>query len=243
MYAPPAAFLPRCRSTSKTQRRAPNVGRLPHGHHHRDQVSVGAPRISPSTQATFDLHRRQLENDRTLADYNITNESTLHLGGETYFVKKLDGKTLTLEVSPMDTVLALKAQIEFLDSVPGCKQCLIFTGEQLEDENTLGHYPITKHSTIHLVLRLMGEAKKKKKKMYSMPKKVKEKEDGVGCGRVVWGGRGWERGEVEEGVPESRVWRGVFMAEHFDRVCCGKCGLAYMFQDAANGDGEVLSEA
>ncbi|CAG8612181.1 9993_t:CDS:2 [Paraglomus brasilianum] len=148
------------------------------------------------------------------------------------FVKTLTGRTITVEVDSLETVEDVKQKIQEKEGIPPDQQSLVYSRKQLIEDRTLTEYNIEKDSTLHLALRLLGGAKKRKKKSYTTPKKIKHKRKKVKLAVLKYY-KVDENGKItrlRRECPSNTCGAGVFMAWHYDRQYCGKCHLTFVFK-------------
>jgi surface protein len=114
----------------------------------------------PPEHQRFIFAGKQLEDNNTLAEYNIKNQSTIHLIFNArfiqIFIQTLTRKTIELKVASYDTIKTVKDLILKIKGIPPEQQIFIFEGKQLEDNKTLAECNIINQSTIHLALKKDG---------------------------------------------------------------------------------------
>jgi hypothetical protein len=72
------------------------------------------------------------------------------------FVRVLDGKTITLEVTRETSVREIKFKVKHITGTPMSFQRLIWRGRQLKDTDTAGQLPLESLSSLQLVGRLLA---------------------------------------------------------------------------------------
>lgn len=103
------------------------------------------------------------DNNKTLSDYNIKNESRLNLalklrGGMAIYVKLPTGHTVTLDVDPHETIENIKqALIDKGWLEPSTQQVSIrYAGHELEDGRSLADYNIKPENNIYIIIKPKG---------------------------------------------------------------------------------------
>merc|ERR1711978_508651 len=134
----------------------------------------------------------------------------------------------TINVSETTTIGELKGQISSFQ-IKLCSNSTLLN----DDEKTLSDYGIQDEQTINVVGALLGGGKKRKKKVYTTPKKIKHKRTKVKLAtlklyKVDDVGK-LERKRKE--CPQEMCGAGIFLSNHKDRQYCGKCGLTIKYNE------------
>ena len=114
----------------------------------------GQEGILPEEQKlTFD--GKQLEDEQTIADYEVVKDSTLQLALPrkiNILVKLPSGTNFVCEANPAETIEKVKAKIHQEEGHSPTEQRLMYEGVELEDGFTLSDYNIWKHCELNLKL-------------------------------------------------------------------------------------------
>jgi len=142
-------------------------------------------------------------------------------------VKTLSGETCNLTSSDFSSIDSLKSQIESSMGVPCEEQKLIYKGQSLECGKSVLDYEMEDNSNVYLVVSLDGGAKGKKKKKDTKKGKKKHKKKKVKLAILKY--YKVTDGQVVRIRQMCKVCpTGTFLAEHPDRLYCGRCHTAYL---------------
>ena len=133
-------------------------------------AETGWPEEDVPPEAQRLLYRgEQLVDDKSLSDYSVAKEATLHIrlrpyygpplpgipadGAHQIYVKTMTGKTILLWVTASESVWSVKTGVAAETGLPPQAQRLIYRGRQLEDDKSLSDYSVAKEATLQMVYR------------------------------------------------------------------------------------------
>jgi small subunit ribosomal protein S27Ae len=140
-------------------------------------------------------------------------------------IQTLTGRTCNLNVEA-NSVDSLYSQVELTMGVPKEEQKLIFNGKRLVSGKSLSDYMIEDEANVYLVVGLDGGKGKKKKKDMKKGSKKKHKKRKVKLAILKY-----YKVEGDKVVRTRQMCKvcppGTFLAEHSDRLYCGRCHTSY----------------
>ena len=141
-------------------------------------------------------------------------------------IKTLTGKTCSMHIEQTASIDTIYSQVERMMGVPSEEQNLILNGKSLETGKLILNYKIQEEETIYLLIKLNGGAKGKKKKKDVKKGKKKHKKRKVKLAILKY--YRVEDGKVVRLKQMCKVCpAGTFIAEHPDRLYCGRCHAGY----------------
>ena len=153
------------------------------------------------------------------------------------FARTITGATLTINMDPSESVAALKHQLSNQTGISSEEMRLLFGLTQLDDEQTLNEAGVVAESTVTVTLRLAGGKKKKKKKNYTTPKKASHAHV-LQKMRVLEYFSVNSNGKITKNKQESTEHAGCYLADHKDRMHCGRTGAVMFYK--LNKDGSRI---
>ncbi len=103
----------------------------------------------------FIFDHKSLEDEKTLADYDVVEGSTIFMtlrlrNTIKFSVQTPAGKTIRIAASPEESIEAVKQKIQEKEGILADEQKLTFNDQKLENEKTLYSYEIKYNSTLQL---------------------------------------------------------------------------------------------
>eukprot|EP01069_Polyplicarium_translucidae_P005173 Polyplicarium_translucidae@DN2734_c0_g2_i1.p2 len=145
----------------------------------------------------------------------------------------LDQAPLRVDVANTDKFACVRQRVAEATGIPA--ETLRFTNglQEPSEDLTVEENEISADSVLTISFELLGGAKKRKKKQYTKPKKIKHKKKKIKL-HVL---RFYKVDGNEKLTRQRKICAtcgpGVFMATHADRTYCGRCSVANFVKQAA----------
>ena len=125
-----------------------------------------------------------------------------------------------------DSIEGIMNHIQSQMGIPIDEQTLLFNGKKLEMGKSLNEFSLVENSKINLIISLKGGAKGKKKKKETKKTKKKHVHKKVKLAILKY-----YKIEGDKVIRLKQMCKvcppGTFLAEHADRLYCGRCRTAY----------------